>query len=58
MNSIEGFISGFRRGLYRSASVMGDVQAAASGSPTKVVKRVVRKTVWRLFARSMRKLMP
>jgi hypothetical protein len=34
-----------RRGLYRSASILGDVNAVASGRPDKMVKRLVRKKV-------------
>jgi hypothetical protein len=40
-------LSRFRRQLYRAARDMGDVEAAGSGNPAKVVKRVVRRRVYR-----------
>lgn len=39
-----------RRGMYRGASVLGDV-IALFGGPTKWVARVMRKTIWRLLGR-------
>ena len=36
-----------RRQLYRDARIVGDVEAAASGKPSKVAKRVVRRRVYR-----------
>ncbi len=33
----------FRRTAYRSASRAGDLEALASGDPSKIVKRYVRK---------------
>lgn len=48
--SVRRSISRTRRKLYRTASVLGDVEAALGG-PDKVVKRVIRKSVWRTLAR-------
>jgi hypothetical protein len=36
-----------RRSLYRDARILGDVEAVASGKPSKVAKRVVRRRVYR-----------
>jgi hypothetical protein len=52
-------ISSVRRMLYRSGSVLGDIQAAErsieTGSPKPLVRRVVRKYAWRTFGKAMRK---
>lgn len=49
-------ISDLRRVLYRSGSVLGDVEAVASGKPDKMVKRLIRKFLGRQFGSLMRKL--
>ena len=36
-----------RRRLYRAASILGDVEAIASGSPRKMARRAVRKVATR-----------
>lgn len=36
-----------RRAAYRYGSIAGDVEAVASGSPSKIVKRLVRKRATR-----------
>lgn len=36
-----------RRAAYRYGSAAGDVEALASGSPTKIVKRLARKRATR-----------
>lgn len=42
--------------FYRLASANNDVRAVASGSPKKVAKRfLVRKPLWRIMARELRK---
>jgi nuclear transport factor 2 (NTF2) superfamily protein len=51
-------MSKFRSSLYRGGSVLGDVEAWTSGSPSKVAKRYARKSIWRAFGRIMRKLIP
>ena len=45
-----------RRGAYKVARVLGDVQAVSSGNPIKMAKRVGRKFAWRTFGKGMRKL--
>jgi hypothetical protein len=48
-------MSKIRRATYRAGSVLGDVEALASGSPAKIGKRIIRKTIWKAwgkFARS------
>lgn len=40
-------ISRIRRMLYRSASALGDVQAVSSGKPDRMIKRLVRKELYR-----------
>jgi hypothetical protein len=44
-----------RRSLYRSASLLGDIEALASGSPTKIMKRAARKRVWRMAGGATRR---
>jgi hypothetical protein len=46
-----------RRAAYRGASILGDVDAALSGDPGKMAKRVVRKRAWRAWSSIMRKLL-
>lgn len=52
-------ISTARRMLYRSGSILGDVQAVEcsieTGSPKPLVRRVARKTAWRTVGWAMRK---
>lgn len=43
-----------RRRLYRTASLLGDVEAVAEG---RVGRRVVRKTAWRWAGRALRQLL-
>jgi hypothetical protein len=40
-----------RRAAYRAGSVLGDVEAIASGDPKKIVRRGVQHTFWRSFGR-------
>lgn len=47
-------LSKIRRSLYRSASLLGDAQAARS--PSTAIRRVARKTAWRSFGRLMRRV--
>lgn len=48
-------ISRVRRELYRWASILGDVGAVASLSPKRVVKRYIRKRLWRAGTRAARR---
>lgn len=52
-------IAALRRLLYRSGSVLGDVEAVErsveTGSPAPLARRVVRKYAWRTFGKAMRK---
>jgi hypothetical protein len=46
-----------RRLMYRGGSVLGDVDALASGDPRRVASRfLVRKPAWRLAGRFLRRL--
>ena len=40
-------LSKLRRQMYRAGRDLGDVEAAASGNPAKVGKRIVRRRVYR-----------
>jgi len=40
-----------RRQLYRSARILGDIDALASGSPKRIAGRLWRKAVWRWLGR-------
>lgn len=42
-------MSATRRKVYRAGSILGDVEAVASGSPVKIVKRAGRKWIGRRF---------
>jgi hypothetical protein len=44
-------INSTRRSLYRVARILGDVQAAKSGSPKKVAKRAANKVIGRKVVR-------
>jgi hypothetical protein len=41
-----------RSSLYRSARILGDVQAVASGNPNRITRRVKNKVVGRALGRS------
>ncbi len=43
-----------RRRMYRSARILGDINAIASGRPDKIVKRYLRKKSGRGFGRILR----
>ena len=47
-------ISGVRHELYHAGSVLGDVQALASGNPSKIVRRAGQHVFWRLFGKAGR----
>lgn len=49
-------ISQIRRLLYRSASALGDCQAVASGKPDRMIKRIIRKELYRDMGRSIRRI--
>lgn len=40
-----------RHDIYRAGSVLGDVEAVASGDPEKIVRRGVQHVFWRVFGR-------
>jgi hypothetical protein len=44
-------VSKLRRQLYRSASLLGDVEAVASGDPRRVERRLVNKLIGRKLVR-------
>lgn len=43
---------GLRRNLYRSARVLGDVEALASGNPKRIERRAKNKLVGRALGRA------
>lgn len=45
-----------RRKLYRTASILGDLNAIASGNPKKIAKRFGRKTFGRKSGKMIRKI--
>ena len=47
-------LSRIRRVLYRSGSVLGDIEAASSGSPKRIIQRQQNKLIWRGFGRLFR----
>jgi hypothetical protein len=49
-------INRFRRLLYKTAKMLGDVQAASSGSPKKISKRIGRRIVGKATGRGIGKL--
>ncbi len=42
--------------LYKMVKLLGDISAITSGSPTKMAKRVGRRTVGKATGKAMRKL--
>ena len=40
-----------RRSLYRAASILGDIDAIASGSPKRMARRLYNKSLWKIVAR-------
>ena len=42
-----------RRGLYRGARLLGDVNALASGKPGRIAKRAVNKLIGRKLAQRL-----
>jgi hypothetical protein len=50
-------LSTLRRGLYRLAAAIGDYHALRKG-PTALLKRLVRKRVWRATGRLHRRWLP
>lgn len=53
-SSLERAIADGRRVTWRASSVLGDVEAVASGDTGKVARRIVRKAVWRAVGKAMR----
>jgi hypothetical protein len=47
----------FRRFLYRLAALLGDVQAVRQG-PSSILKRLLRKQVWRATGKLHRRWLP
>jgi len=47
------FLGKLRRSLYRGARVLGDVNALASGRPTRIVKRAANKVIGRKVVRRL-----
>ncbi len=45
-----------RRELYKSASILGDVNAIISGSPKKIVKRFGRKIAGKQSGKGIRRI--
>ncbi|MGB9901333.1 MAG: hypothetical protein ACPLEW_11045 [Pseudothermotoga sp.] len=48
-------INKIRRALYKTQRVLGDIEAVSKG-PKAVAKRIARRTVGRVFAKTMRKI--
>ncbi len=44
-----------RRNMYRTARVIGDLEAVARG-PRAIARRGERRIIWRLVARALRKI--
>jgi hypothetical protein len=53
-SAVERTIGDARRITWRASSILGDVEAVASGSPARVGRRMVRKAVWRAIGKAMR----
>ena len=49
-------INKVRGGLYKTAKLLGDIQALSSGSPAKVGKRVGRRITGKATGRAIGKL--
>jgi hypothetical protein len=45
-------LMGLRRNLYRSARVLGDIEAVASGNPKRVERRAGNKLIGRALGRA------
>ena len=45
-----------RRTLYRTASILGDINALASGKPKKIIKRYARKRTGRFTGKKIRSI--
>jgi hypothetical protein len=45
-----------RHAAYRAGSVLGDVEAVASGNPEKIVRRGVQHVFWRAFGKAGRSI--
>lgn len=50
-------INSFRRFLYNTARMLGDVQGASTGSPKKISKRIGRRIIGKATGKGIRKLL-
>lgn len=53
-SAVQRTIGDARRITWRASSVLGDVEAVASGSPARVGQRILRKAMWRTIGKAMR----
>ena len=49
------FLLGGRGGMYKGGRMLGDLNAATRG-PSGIAKRLVRKSLWKGFAKAIRRL--